>query len=310
MKRKSTVFSLPFVLTLGLAGTAFADGLAVAPAALTPESRASLAKQIAAARAAHPDAFDAVRDVKGYHKETYAKFRNPRPHVEGELRALGSAALLPMIDELVFHAPAKGDDSDADLEALAAGLVDAVGSLRDARSGPVLAAIFATGKPHLVGAAGRGLGKLCGDAELSVLVAHAADRGVTREAAIEGLGECRRIEAARELASLLDAAKTDADAASVAKALGTLGSSWAWATLGAGAEKEGLAVREVVARALVPAFVARTGATRSRIGKSIAMVDHPDLPALLGHARDQADEATRRDLDVLVDVLARKKRAR
>lgn len=301
MNIRTSLLVCAVTLSLGIATSARADGLATSPSAMPEEARATLAKEIASFKAVHPEAFTAVRDVKGYHKETYQKFRNPRPHVAAELRALGPNALLPMLDELVFHAPAQGADSNDDMAALTVGLVEAVGSLRDARSGPALKAIFESSKGLVAVSGARGLGKLCGDAELATLRGHLD--GASRGAAIQGLGECMRIEAANELATQLASAKSDDDATAIARALGSIGSSWAWAALGASQEKAGLAVREVAARALVPAFVVRSGETRARIGKSIAMLDHPVVPELLAKARQGADAETQAELDVIATVV-------
>ncbi len=293
------------LLAAGVSHAAFADGLAVSAASLDKAARTSLEKQIADERVAHPESFDAVKGVQGYRKAVYSKYRNPKPHVIAELRSLGAAALLPMLDELAFNAPLQGDASDDDMNALRIGLVEAVGSLRDVRARPVLSAVFVS--PDVSSAvrvaAGHALGRLGGDDDLALLEKLEAAGDAFQLAAIGGLGECRRTEAAKDIASLIDTTQDDATAKALAKAAGGLGSSWAWKTLGASAEKTGLEVRETLAKSLVPAFARWHDETRTGMSKAILMLDHPALPDLISKERAKADSDTQRDLDALADMV-------
>lgn len=264
------------LLTTGIAA---ADGLLIGPSALSPEASTKLESQILAERSANPKAFEAVKNVKGHRPEVYSQFRNPKPMVLRELRGLGAAALLPMLEALAVQAPARGNATDAEWDALKLGMLEAVGILRDARARPVLHAAFeAKGQsPAVLLAAGRALGKLGGDAELGLLKKHAVKGDPLLLAAIAGLGEMRRKESAQHLASLLSAnVQTDA----VAEAMGQLGSSWAWRTLGPKAAATGLEVRKICAQALAPSY-RKNPKSRTALGEALLMVDHPSTVALL-----------------------------
>lgn len=264
-------------------GAASANGLVISPSALSPEASAKLEAQILAERSANPKAFEAVKNVKGHRPEVYRNFRNPKPFVLRELRGLGAPALLPMLEALAVKAPERGSLTDEEWDVLKTGMVDAVGILRDPRARPVLLAAFeAPGHSSAVKlAAGRALGRLGGDAELALLKKHAVKGDALLLAAIAGLGELRRKESAAHLASLL-AAGVETDA--VAEAMGQLGSSWAWRTLGPKAAPTGLEIRKVLAQALVPGY-RKSPKSRAALGEAILMVDHPSTVALLESER-------------------------
>lgn len=291
MKRALLAIGISAIVTLG--GAASADGLAAREAQIAPPARAALLRDVEAERKAHPDAFKAVANVRGVRPEVYAKFQNPAPNALPELRALGAAGLLPMLHALAFTAP-DASLSTRERTALTVGMLEAVGLLRDPRSGPVLTAALEGGskEPAVLRAAAVALGRLCGDAELATLTRHTSAADALRPSAIEGLGECRRAESANHLAGLLASAKDDAAAEPIARALGVLGSSWAWKAMGAPAAARGLAVREIAARALVSAYAKRGVAARGELGRAVVMVDHPLTPELLkGAAATASPEA-------------------
>jgi hypothetical protein len=274
--------------------SALADGLAARESDVPAASRATLVRDIAAYRKAHPEAFKAVADVRGIRPEVYRTFRNPAPNAEPELRALGSAALLPMLDALAFQVPG-GTLSTRERTAYTVGLLEAVGLLRDPRSGPVVIAALESGTKDaaVLRAAAVATGRLCGDPELAALTRHTATNDPLRLPAIAGLGECRRIESANHLAALLASATDDASAEPIARALGVVGSSWAWKAAGPAAAAKGLAVREVAARALVGALPHRAGEARTQIAQSVLLLEHPIVPELLRKAATTANAETK-----------------
>ena len=290
-----------------MVGAAFAQGgLAAQPGQLPAAARAALSHDIEAFRAAHPELFRAVLEVKGIRPEVYKSFRNPLPNAAPELRALGAAGLLPMLSALGFEGP-RAALTDRERTALTAGMLEAVGMLRDPRSSVVLhAALEGPSKDPVVRrAAAEALGRLCGDAELALLIKHTASGDELADASIHGLGQCKRVESAKHLATLLAAAPDDATAEVAAAALGLAGSSWAWKAMGPAAEATGLAVREIAARALVEAFARRGDAARARIGKSMRLVEHPLLPALIEKARASAPPDVQVAFTALQKQLAR-----
>src|SRR4051812_6894554 len=121
------IAALSFSALFAATGSAFADGVLIAPAALSAADRATLQKHIGEERVAHPQAFDAVKGVRGYRIDSYGKARNPRPHVVRELKALGAPALFPMLNELAIEAPPRDGATDDEWTALTVGLLEAVG---------------------------------------------------------------------------------------------------------------------------------------------------------------------------------------
>jgi len=293
----SAVFGGAFLVT----ATASADGLTVAPSALSAEAQAKLAADISSARAANPKAFDAVRHLKGIEPSTYGNFRNPRPNVIRELRGIGKAGIVPMLEALAIDAPARADHSDAEWEALKVGMLEVLGELKDKRALPVLRATFEAGgqSPAVLTAAGRAIGRLGSDAELALLTQHAVKGDSLLIPAITGLGELRRTESAKHLAALLASTQDASVAAATAEALGILGSSWAWLSLGPKAEAKGLEVRKICAEALVPGYARQKGKARAAAGDAILMVDHPSTVTLLENARSSA-KTQRAALDQMI----------
>ncbi len=292
-----------------IAPAALADGISLATSALPNEARAKLENEIATAKVAQPMAFKAVKNVKGHRPEHYGRNRNPYPTVSRELRGLGKAALLPMLEALAFKAPERGSLTDTEWDALAVGMLEAVGVIRDARASAVVRAIFESSavRTGVRLAAARAAGRLGGDAELGLLTAHAKGGDPLELAAIHGLGEMMRLEAAKHVAQILstrtDAAVTEA----AATALGTLGSSWAWKSLGPKAEATGLEVRKVCADALVPRYARAKGNLRTLAGESVLLVEHPQTLDLLRSARTVAG-ADVKAVDALIAKVERQRR--
>lgn len=292
---------------------AAADGIAAKTARIPAEQRSALAAQIESARKADPAAFEAVANVKMHRPEVYKHFRNPIPTaVSRELRGLGASALMPMLEALAFDAPERGNLTDAEWDALAAGMLEAVGHLRDARSAPVALAVFESDglRPSVLAAAGRALGRLGGDAELAMLTKHTGAGDARRMAAIEGLGQMRRIESAKHLATMLEGSTDEATSAAISDALGKLGSSWAWKAMGPGAAARGLAAREVCARALVGGLVRNKGAARNAARDGLIMVEHPSTGGMLQSARGVAAPDAVEAIDALVPRLAQAQKPR
>lgn len=292
---------------LGVSGAAQADGLAVRAVDVPEPARRAIAAEIAKAKIAEPAAFEAVRKVRGVRREFYGQRRNPVPAAGRELRALGPSALWAMVDALAFDAPARDGLSDDEWTALTVGLIEAVGVLRDPRSGPVLGAVFESGAsaPRIAHAAAMALGRLCGDAELGLLAKHIEAGDARRLAAIHGLGECKRVESVDKLATLLAMETDAATIEALASALGAVGSSWAWKAMGPQSEARGLAVRKAAATALVAAFARRPGETRASLGRAVRAVEHPETGALIERARIGAGAEAKAALDRLSRGLRR-----
>lgn len=307
IRARSVLSALLFGAALTtFAGAAAADGLAVATSDLPAEAKKTLVKDVADYKASHPEAFDAVRDIRGIKREVYTTFQNPKPLATLDLKHLGAGALLPMLSALALDAPAVTLD-EKEKTAYVTGLVEAAGALRDARGGAVFTAILESkNKPaEVLRAAAEAMGKLCSDAELASLKKHTATADALRPHAIRGLAQCRRKEAADHLASLLAAAPDAAAADPIADALGLQASSWAWKALGAKSEAAAKQAQAVAAKALVAAFAKHKDA-RATVKKALRLVESPDVPALVKAARTSADADTATALDALAKQLAPK----
>jgi HEAT repeat protein len=189
--------------------------------------------------------------------------------------------LWPLLEALALRAPPESGPREAERQALAAGMLDALGVLRDPRAAPVLRSAFDHGRSAaVVRAAARALGRLCDDTSLELLRRRAAGAGPHTLAAVGGLGPCRRLESAAELVAVLDTAADPAVAEAAAEALGVVGSSWAWRALGPGRVADANAVRQLCARALLSALRRPEARVQRTAARSLGMVEHPDTRRL------------------------------
>jgi hypothetical protein len=301
-------------LALGAAlvpSIARADGLLVKTSALPESARRTLAAEIAAAKKKDPTHFDMLAKAKlnGIDPAVYGQARNPIPGVGRELRALKGDGLLPLIDALAFTTPARGSHTDAEWRALQLGVLEALGTLRDAKAGPVLRAAFeAQPSGDVARAAAEAVGMLCGDDDVKLLTKRATKGDALFNEAVRGLGQCRRPEAAKHLASLLDKAADGTAASSLVAALDDLGSSWAWQAKVRGASPSDQAAitkawndsRSAIGPALAKAFARFGGDTRKVTERAIRKLEHPTMGMLLQGVRATTDATGQAAIDALV----------
>lgn len=284
-----------------LAGSASGDGLVAGPRDLSIAERTVLTRQIDDLRAADPAIVDAVANVQGHRPAYYKELQNPVPMVGRELRRLGPDALLPMLDALVFDAPARDGATEAEYNALKIGLLDAVGRLRDPRAENALAAAFRNTTGDVAVAAAEAVGRSCTDTAFGVLeTALGSDK---QSAAIAGLGQCRRVEAAEALSRALDATSDPAEAELIATSLGRVASSWAWQSLGSAHQADGLKVRAIATQALVRSFSRFAGEARQASLRGLSSAGHPQLRKIVAQ-----QGVTGTDIDRTIDTV--EKRAR
>lgn len=291
------VMGLAMVGFLTGTGTAFgapSGGLVLAPADLDVASRSSLVAETRRARSEHPEAAARVRALVAEAPRLDDERRGRFAPMARAFMALGPEALFPMLEILALEG-ASDELTDSARTSLRVGLLEAVGRLRDERAVPVLVAVLrAPGKDDVtVRAAAAALGRLGTDKAMASLLAAARDVGASaahRQAVLAGLGECRRLEAATFLASLLDRRPSPVEAAVLARALGRLGSSWAWRAPEVAVHGlEEKATRALSAAALVDAFVAYEGDTRAAAEDALLVVDDPSTPDLLAAAQGRSD---------------------
>jgi hypothetical protein len=211
-----------------------------------------------------------------------------------------------MLDMLVLH---EADDANMTEEVRVAwrvGLLEAVANQREAFAAPYAAAVLdGTEKDaSVLRAAALVLAQAPGDAWEQKLVTIALNKSDARRTpVVSALGARRTVRAADTLGQVLSASLADAELAHTAvDALGRLGSSWGFRALGV----DGSEVRAACARALVPAYLKSRGELQADVLAALSMLESPESTRLLSAARAQADETTRKAIDVATARLAGK----
>ncbi len=293
---------------LAASSSALADGNVIAPSHLKPAERAQLVASVQAARKAHPKTFDAVRAVAGRAAAMDARKRGRLAPMGPAFKSLGPQALLPMLELVAVQAPARGTLSDSAWSALRAGLLEAIGSHRDPLARPVLHAILEGPQSdfYVVRAAAEATGQLGSDQDAALLIALSQAGGPRHRALLAGMGACRRESIARELARVLDTHPSEEIARVAVKALGDVGSAWAWKTPSVATHaSEEAASRALSAEAIVRAFVAYPGELRQACSNALMIVDAPSTPSAIAAAKTGAASDTIAALDALAARFAR-----
>lgn len=245
-----------------------------------------------AAGAAEPrlPAAKARQAVERLRAETLAKPLSPdrSGNLVRRLAGLGPDAAPALLDVLRADG-GLGIADDPARRLFAAAAAEAVGRARLVEAAPVFRSILdgSGDEPRIAHSAAAGLGRLCGDEEVQYLAGLAAPGGRRTAVAVAGLGYCRRGSAADALVARLHAAPD----ASVSRALGALGSSWAWEALGPERRAEGEEVRAAIARALIAAYPSSEGEARKELERALLMVRAPETTALLTAKRASHPEA-------------------
>ncbi len=307
---KATI-TLAAFLTLGAAA------ITSSPQAVASNPPASISKttvftlpmvhaQIARAKVVNPAAFARVDAIRNMVPTLDRKKRGRLAVVAPYLRALGTDGIHPMLD-LLSSSSALGTLSDSAKIALQVGLLEAVGSLRNPLSAPVLEQILTGPESNssVVRAAAEAFGKLGDDASAAKLIAWAGQFGPKRTPILASLGDCRREAVAKALAGTLASNLDEPAILAVVHSLGTIGSSWAWHTPELAASSEKDAVRSVAAESLIKAFVQHSGDVRRAAETSLLVIDFPSTPAWIAAAREKAPADTQAALDQLAERFAR-----
>jgi HEAT repeat protein len=291
-------------MAFGLVAEARADGVAISPSALSSSARNTLQREVTKARSADASAFSTLAQVRGDLPDLDANKRGRLASITPMLRAMGKRALLPMLEELALNAQPRGALTSTAWRAWRIALLEAVGSLRDKRSGPVLVAVLESSENDflVLRAAAQALGQLSTDGAAQKLIDMSGNfSGVRRRAALAGLGHCRREVSAEHLAQVLSATTSHRDAEILARALGDVGSAWAWETPAVkknGAEENG--TRSRAAESLIEGFLAFDDAElRELFTKAILVVDWQGTKALIAAARKGQSSSARAALDEL-----------
>ena len=305
MKTMKLFFGAAFVgAALMMTSPAFAGGLVLSKAELSTKHRSSLVQRIAKAKAQHPDAFKLVAQAPDLAVKRDQEKRGRAATITQALRSLGPDGLYPMLEMLAVDGPARGNMSDSAWTTLRVGLLEAVGALRSKEARPVLEGVLKKGGDfEVMRAATEALGQLGDDAATKFLVRLAKKPGPERVAVLSGLGECRRIGAAKELARSVHAA-TPVEARAIVASLQDVGNSWAWETPAVKQSGEGDQVRAIAAQALMEMFVKFRGELRTKAETGLLVVKHSSTPQLIQAARQGADARTVAALDALAQRFA------
>jgi len=279
-------------------------GVMLASDKLPAHARMRLAVEIDSARREHPKAFHALRAVRNDLPALDANKRGRFAPIPAILKSMGKDALLPMLEELAFRGQPKGNLADSAWIAWRAGVIEAVGMLRDTRAEIVLVAILDGPETefHVVRAAAAALGRIGTDTAAQKLVMMSKVQGAKQKAVLAGMGECRRKSIALALSEAANSAPDGATARIIAHSLGDVGSAWAWKTSVIASSGEEAPVRAIAAKALVAVFVAYGGDVRKTASNAIMVVDDPSTPALVEAAKKGASS----ELVIVLDALAKR----
>jgi len=285
--RRSQVLAAVLTLCLPAVAGAAPRGVATSPGELSRPARARLVRLVQREQRARPKAFAAVARLRAMLPalERRKRARGRLLSVARPLRALGRAGYGPMLRELAVRAAPRGAMPERAWRGWRVSLLEALGSLRDARSAPVLEAIL-KGKdrdPALLRAAAVALGRLGSDSAARTLIRLARAPDADLAVLVPALGQCRRLVAARALAAMLrKAGKRPSRDALVVAALGQVGNAWAWQTPAVTRSGEGEATRKLASEALVSAYPALDAATQKKAVKALKLVGHPSARHFTG----------------------------
>jgi HEAT repeat protein len=307
-RRNSTCLICSALLGAAAPARAATRGVLISPAALAAVDREQLQRELLRARRDHAPAFAALRALRQALPRLAQKQRGRVVNAVLPLRSLGAAGALPMLAELAVDAAPRGALSARAWQGWRVSLLEALGSLRDARALPVLEAIFRNSERDaaVLRAAARALGRLGSSRATAALVgALRTTDALRRLAAVAGLGECRNPDAARALAALLRARDQDrALQRAIIAALGDVGNAWAWRTPQLARTGQGDAVRRLALEALVAAYPGLSDDAREAAAKALLLVGHEDSAKVIAAAAERRP-AAQAAFDALARRLAR-----
>jgi HEAT repeat protein len=263
--------------------------------------RGAWARAISDARAQSGAAFTKLASVRAKLPELDAKRRGRFAPITPYLSSLGDGALFALV-ERVLDGETDPALTDTARTAWRAGVVEALGHLRDPRTRDVVAPLLDDADPVVAFAAAEAIARLGDDASVSLLAPRVAKGEL---AAVQGVGYARRRSVANALASLLASRPTAEVARAAARALAENGGAWAWKTGKTPVPSEEADVRGISARALVATFVAYDGEARLAAANALLVVDDASTPALIAAAKVSASTDTIAALDRLAVRFAR-----
>lgn len=294
--RVRSVLSVVGLVAIAVSSSASATAPVAAPAVVhVALDRVALRASIGTSPAA---AIAAVTKVKSEMPKLDAHKRGPLAIVAPRLAQLGKQAIPAMVDALL--------EEDATLSGTAkrafrVGVIDALGTFRDARLRGLFASLLDDADAAVVRAASSSLGKLGDDESARILAGRIVAADASAVSVIAGAGSCRRRMVSSALASALAAHRDLETSRAAIEALADAGSSWAWKAAPGAEEGD---VRAMAAAALVDAFVSEP-ALRQQASNALMVVDDASTPARIAAAKSSASTDTIAALDRLAERFAK-----
>ena len=256
-------FAIAAALTLGLSTGAQAAGAATKPSMPAGPPAVATHDDVASRIDALASSADALP-------------RDRRASLVRRLSALGPAATDALLTRAAADSPAmaalRSRDASA-ARAFDAAILETLGQRRDPRALPLFKRVFESSADSRVSqAAADGLGRLCEAGGFATLASAARTSGRHASNAWTALGLCRTEASATLLAGRLDSASDSDDVRTLADALGSLGSTWAWQAMGEATRPEGARVRQVASAALHSALARVEGSTATTVREALRMV--------------------------------------
>lgn len=262
--------------------------------------RGAWTQAIGEARARSSSAFSKVAAVRARLPELDAKRRGHLAPIPSYLGGLGADAALALV-ERVLDGDADPSLTETARTAWRAGVVEALGHLRDPRTPEVVAPLLDDPDPIVARAAAEAIARLGDDASIALLAPRIAKGELP---AVSGAGYARRRSVAVALASLLASRPSAEVARAAARSLAENGAAWAFRTGKTAAPSEEADVRALSAQALIATFVGYSGDARQAAANALLVVDDPSTPALIATAKGSASSDTIAALDRLASRFA------
>lgn len=312
MRPTTSYMFIPVVLAFVTGSTsdvqAAPRGAVIAASQLAASHRSRLRRQVKQARQSDVAAFEAITKMRAKLPAIARRQRGRVVSLVQPLRAMGGAALMPMLAELAIDSQGRGSLTDRAWRGWRVSLLEAVGSLRDARAAPVLEAIVKSDQRDaaVIRAGARALARLGTDRAATTLIRLVRGRDAKRRLAVlAGLGECRRLRVARELAAILRATDDEATQRLAIASLGQVGNIWAWRAAKRAGRGGGDAIRRLALEALVSAYPGLSETSREAAAKAVLLISHPSTSARITAARANASAKKAGALDQLARRVVR-----
>jgi hypothetical protein len=298
------VCALLLLVSTGTASEKF--GKALEPKLLAKSQSDELRAAIEKAREERPEAFQAVETLITRLPELNARSRGRTASLYFFFESMGSDALLPALELLVFGAPDKSPFKEELWPQVQGQLIANLGYLRDPRAYPVLVAILESElvDQMALNATVTSLSRLETDEVVEYLIGILDDpqqSEAKKNAVRSGVGFCRRAAVAERLAQELLTQPDQATARVLLKSLGHIGNYAAW-TDEAAHKSEEAAAKQIVEEAAFWAYT-RYENTEVRREARVAIIKlcSPATLALVEDAKKQASPELMEALERLAD---------